>query len=66
MLAMFFLGRSIGAIAYGLRMQRGKKDPGDGGDCIREHGSVIFSRKLGIGIRERKERSPPARHLRKN
>ena len=58
LLAMFFLGRSIGAIAYGLRMQREIKTQATAAAMF-----LGFSEYWDSG---RKERSPPARHLRKN
>ena len=65
LLAMFFLGRSIGAIAYGLRMQREIKT-----QARRElrwrTPKRYFQQKTGDWDSGRKEHSPPARHLRKN
>ena len=42
LLAMFFLGRSIGAIAYGLRMQREIKSQATAGTAL-ENTKVLFS-----------------------
>ncbi len=52
LLAMFFLGRSIGAIAYGLRMQREIKTQATAGTALENTEALLFSRKLGIGIRD--------------
>ena len=38
---MFFLGRGIGAIVYGLHMQQ-EMSPRDSGNCVREHGGFTF------------------------
>lgn len=51
LLAMFFLGRSIGAIAYGLRMQREIKTQATAGTAL-ENTKVLFSAEnwgLGFG-----------------
>lgn len=51
LLAMFFLGRSIGAIAYGLRMQREIKSQATAGTAL-ENTKVLFSAEnwgLGFG-----------------
>ncbi len=42
LLAMFFLGRSIGAIAYGLRMQREIKTQATAGTALENTEALLF------------------------
>ena len=65
LLAMFFLGRSIGAIAYGLRMQREIKTQATAGTAL-ENTEALLLLRTGDWDSGWKEHSPPARHLRKN
>ena len=50
LLAMFFLGRSIGAIAYGLRMQREIKTQEPAGTALENTEALLFAENWGLGF----------------
>ena len=50
LLAMFFLGRSIGAIAYGLRMQREIKTQATAGTALENTEALLFAENWGLGF----------------
>ena len=50
LLAMFFLGRSIGAIAYGLRMQREIKTQETAGTALENTEALLFAENWGLGF----------------
>lgn len=50
MLAMFFLGRSIGAIAYGLRMQREIKTQATAGTALENTKALFSAENWGLGF----------------
>ena len=50
LLAMFFLGRSIGAIAYGLRMQREIKSQATAGTALENTEALLFAENWGLGF----------------
>ena len=50
LLAMFFLGRSIGAIAYGLRMQREIKSQATAGTALENTEALFSAENWGLGF----------------
>ena len=50
LLAMFFLGRSIGAIAYGLRMQREIKTQETAGTALENTEALFSAENWGLGF----------------
>lgn len=50
LLAMFFLGRSIGAIAYGLRMQREIKTQATAGTALENTEALFSAENWGLGF----------------
>ena len=50
LLAMFFLGRSIGAIVYGLRMQREIKTQATAGTALENTEALLFAENWGLGF----------------
>ena len=50
LLAMFFLGRSIGAIAYGLRMQREIKTQATTGTALENTEALFSAENWGLGF----------------
>lgn len=50
LLAMFFLGRSIGAIAYGLRMQREIKTQATAGTALENTKALFSAENWGLGF----------------
>lgn len=50
LLAMFFLGRSIGAIAYGLRMQREMSPRETVGSALENTQEVLSAENWGLGF----------------
>ena len=50
LLAMFFLGRSIGAIAYGLRMQREIKTQETAGTALENKEALFSAENWGLGF----------------
>ena len=62
---MFILGRGIGAITYGLRVQHENKTQETAGTAL-ENTEALFQQKTGGWDSGRKEHSPLARQLRKN